>query len=62
MFDIVEILQNNWTLFLIGQYPHGPLGGLASTLILAALALLRFSQNLLTTKQKIVKAFSFLLP
>ena len=40
MFDIVEILQNNWTLFLIGQYPHGPWGGLASTLILAALALL----------------------
>ena len=39
MFDIVSILQNNWTLFLIGQYPHGPLGGLANTLILAVLAL-----------------------
>lgn len=40
MFDIFSIVQQNWTLFLIGQYPHGPLGGLASTLILAALALL----------------------
>ena len=40
MFDIFSILHNNWTLFLIGQYPHGPLGGLANTLILAALALL----------------------
>nr|WP_314560238.1 amino acid ABC transporter permease [uncultured Pseudomonas sp.] len=40
MFDMFSIVQQNWTLFLIGQYPHGPLGGLASTLILAALALL----------------------
>lgn len=40
MFDIFTILQQNWTLFLIGQYPHGPLGGLAATLILAVLALI----------------------
>ena len=37
MFDIVSILQNNWTLFLIGQYPHGPLGGLANTLMQTAI-------------------------
>lgn len=24
MFDIFSILQQNWMLFLIGQYPHGP--------------------------------------
>src|SRR5450830_1037556 len=39
MLDIVSIVQQNWALFLIGQYPHGPLGGLARTLILVALLL-----------------------
>src|SRR5690606_4074814 len=29
----------NWLLLLIGQYPHGPIGGLAATLGLAALSL-----------------------
>jgi polar amino acid transport system permease protein len=36
---MLEILQDNWLLFLIGQYPSGPLGGLALTLILAGLGL-----------------------
>lgn len=40
MFDFFDIIRNNWELFLIGQYPHGPLGGLACTLILSILALL----------------------
>lgn len=35
-----EILQNNWELLLIGQYPNGPLGGLAATLGLAAVSLM----------------------
>ena len=35
-----ELIQNYWLYFLVGQYPHGPLGGLALTLILAALGLL----------------------
>lgn len=35
-----EIVQNNWELLLIGQYPNGPIGGLAATLGLAALSLL----------------------
>ena len=39
MYDIYLILRDNWELFLIGQYPNGPLGGLVNTLILAALAL-----------------------
>lgn len=40
MFDVFTIVRDNWTLLLVGQYPHGPMGGLVSTLILAALALL----------------------
>jgi polar amino acid transport system permease protein len=35
MGDIVSILRDNATLLLIGQYPHGPLGGLAITLALS---------------------------
>lgn len=37
--DIVTILQENWLLLLIGQYPHGPLGGFAATLILSVLSI-----------------------
>ncbi|RJF95565.1 amino acid ABC transporter permease [Noviherbaspirillum saxi] len=39
MNDILSILRDNWTLLLIGQYPNGPLGGLAITLILSAVGL-----------------------
>lgn len=35
MADIVSILRDNWALLLIGQYPHGPLGGLAITFLLS---------------------------
>lgn len=35
-----DILQNNWELLLIGQYPNGPIGGLVATLGLAAVSLL----------------------
>jgi polar amino acid transport system permease protein len=37
---MLEILQNNWLLFLVGQYPHGPIGGLAMTLFMASISLL----------------------
>ncbi|MFE0752853.1 amino acid ABC transporter permease [Inquilinus sp. NPDC058860] len=37
---MLQILEDNWLLFLIGQYPHGPVGGLAMTLFMAALGLL----------------------
>ena len=30
-----EIVRDNWLLFLIGQYPHGPMGGLVITIALA---------------------------
>jgi len=37
--DIFHIVRDNWTLLLIGQYPNGPLGGLAITLILSVAGL-----------------------
>lgn len=36
---MLEILQNNWLLFLVGQYPHGPIGGLVMTLFMASISL-----------------------
>ena len=36
---MLEILQNNWLLFLVGQYPHGPIGGLVMTLFMATISL-----------------------
>jgi polar amino acid transport system permease protein len=34
-----EILRDNWALLLIGQYPHGPLGGIVLTILLSLAAL-----------------------
>jgi polar amino acid transport system permease protein len=39
MNDIVNILRDHGILLLIGQYPNGPIGGLAITLVLSALGL-----------------------
>ena len=36
---MLEILQNNWLLFLVRQYPHGPIGGLVMTLFMASISL-----------------------
>jgi polar amino acid transport system permease protein len=36
---MIEFIQTYWVYFLVGQYPKGPLGGLALTVLLAALAL-----------------------
>ncbi len=33
------ILRDNWLLFLVGSYPHGPLGGIAATLLLSAIGI-----------------------
>jgi len=35
-----DLIDTYWVYFLVGQYPKGPLGGLALTLLLSALALL----------------------
>lgn len=40
MNDFLNILRDNWTLLLVGQYPNGPLGGLAITLVLSFLGLI----------------------
>jgi polar amino acid transport system permease protein len=37
---MIDLIDTYWLYFLVGQYPEGPLGGLALTLLLAALALL----------------------
>jgi polar amino acid transport system permease protein len=37
---MTELLSNYWLYFLIGQFPEGPLGGLALTLLLGSSALL----------------------
>ena len=36
---MIDLVQTYWLYFLVGQYPNGPLGGLALTVSLAALAL-----------------------
>ena len=37
---MLELIQTYWLYFLVGQYPDGPLGGVAVTVLLAALALM----------------------
>ena len=37
---MIDLIHTYWLYFLIGQYPNGPLGGLALTVLLASLALL----------------------
>ncbi|MDR7269058.1 polar amino acid transport system permease protein [Pelomonas saccharophila] len=36
---MTELVDTYWLYFLVGQYPHGPLGGLALTVVLATLGL-----------------------
>src|SRR4051812_2288446 len=37
---MVEIIQTYWLQMLVGYYPHGPLGGLALTIVLSVGSLL----------------------
>ena len=37
--EIYQIIQDDWLLLLIGQYPNGPLGGIAATLLLSILGI-----------------------
>ncbi|TCQ08846.1 amino acid ABC transporter membrane protein 2 (PAAT family) [Rhizobium sp. PP-F2F-G36] len=54
--DIVKIFQDYWLLLLIGQYPNGPLGGLANTLILSALSIaLAFPVSILMALARLSK-------
>lgn len=38
--NAIAIIEENWLLLLVGQYPNGPLGGIAATLILSVLGIL----------------------
>ncbi|MBB5575566.1 MULTISPECIES: amino acid ABC transporter permease [Rhizobium] len=54
--DIINIIHDYWLLLLIGQYPNGPLGGLANTLILSALAIaLAFPLSILLAMARLSK-------
>lgn len=37
---MIELIQEYWLYFLVGQYPNGPLGGLTLTILLSGAALL----------------------
>jgi polar amino acid transport system permease protein len=37
--NMISIIEDNWLLLLIGQYPNGPLGGIAATMILSVLGI-----------------------
>jgi polar amino acid transport system permease protein len=37
---VIDLIHTYWLYFLVGQYPQGPLGGVALTVLLAGLALL----------------------
>lgn len=63
MLDMFSILHDNWALFLVGQYPHGPLGGLVNTLLLSALALvLAFPLSILLAMASISPFFWLRVP
>jgi polar amino acid transport system permease protein len=56
MTDLIDILRDNWLLLLVGQYPNGPLGGLACTLILSVLGIaLAFPLSVLIALARISK-------
>jgi polar amino acid transport system permease protein len=37
--NMIGIVQDNWLLLLVGQYPNGPLGGVSATIILSILGI-----------------------
>src|SRR5205809_343540 len=48
MMSVIDIIRYNWLLLLNGQYPYGPVGGIAATLILSVLgSLLAFPVSVL---------------
>ena len=60
---MLDILRDNWLLFLVGQYPNGPLGGLTMTLLVAVSGLLlAFPCALLIALGRISPYRTFRLP
>lgn len=36
---MIELVHDYWLFFLVGQYPHGPLGGLVATILLSVIGI-----------------------
>jgi polar amino acid transport system permease protein len=36
---VIDLIREHWLYFLIGEYPHGPLGGLAMTLVITSVSM-----------------------
>jgi polar amino acid transport system permease protein len=39
LINVFNIVSDNWLLLLVGQFPNGPLGGIAATLLLSILGI-----------------------
>ena len=39
LVNMYDIVRDNWLLLLVGQYPNGPLGGFAATMLLSLLGI-----------------------
>jgi polar amino acid transport system permease protein len=54
LINVYQIVADNWLLLLIGQFPNGPLGGIAATLILSILGIgLAFPLSILVALARI---------
>lgn len=63
LWDVVDIVRENWLLLLVGQYPNGPLGGFAATLILSLLSIaLAFPVSVLIAFARLSKSPFLLWP
>lgn len=61
--DAIAIVRDNWLLLLIGQYPNGPLGGLAATVILSVLGIvLAFPLSVLVALARLSHRWVLRLP
>jgi polar amino acid transport system permease protein len=61
--DAIAIVRDNWLLLLIGQYPNGPLGGLAATLILSVLGIaLAFPLSVLVALARLSRRWVLRIP
>lgn len=61
--EVYHIIQDDWLLLLIGQYPNGPLGGIAATLLLSVLGIsLAFPLSVLVALARISPWFLLRAP
>ena len=61
--NAIDIVRDNWLLLLIGQYPNGPLGGIAATLILSVLGIvLAFPLSVLVALARLSRRWVLRVP